>query len=269
MKNIIFHSFLLLTSSLTFGQVESKTYLTEGRTFEILKKYSVNEITIFSDSTYIQKVYKLDNKEQRKNYRDFEYNLLNGKFKKNADYYIFREIGADSVFKNHFKITDKKLTYYYRWKEKNFKKGGVFKRVDSDNRRTVDFIREITDYVYFRNIDKGMNTSITEGEIEYGENLENIGGFEYYEHFYPDTKELIRIDYSANTKDELSENYYFKNSKLIYVYARIQQSSGGVEIKKLYINDGEILYQSKSDYFKTKDLIQKGHKYLTDWKASL
>ena len=247
MKNLIFHSFLLFISSLAIGQVDSKTYLTAGRTFEILKKYSVNEITIFSDSTYLQKVYKLDNKEQRKNYRVFDYKLLNGKFKKNGDYYIFKEIGGDSIFKNHFKITDKKLTFYYLWKGKNFKKGAVFKRVDNDNGRTVDFLREITDYIYLINIDKDLNTSITEGEIEYGENLENIGGFEYYEHYYPDTKELIRIDYSANTQDELSENYYFKNSKLVYVYARIQQSNGGVEIKKLYIHNGKVLYQSKKD----------------------
>lgn len=267
--NLLFYSFLLFFTSLTFGQVESKTYLTEGRTFEILKKYSVNEITIFSDSTYLQKVYKLDNKEQRKNYRIFEYKLLNGKFKRKKDYYIFNEIGADSIFQNHYKITDKKLTYYHLWKEKNLKKGAVFKRVSNNNRRTVDFLREITDYVYFRNIDKDLNMSITEGEIEYGENMENTGGFEYYQHFYPETKELVRIDYTANTKDELSENYYFKNSKLIYVYARIQQSTGEVEIKKIYIHNDEVLYQSKSDYFRTEDLIEKGHKYLIEWKDSL
>ena len=126
MKNILISSILFFTTSLTFGQERSKTYLVEGKSFKTSKEYSVNEITLYPDSTYLQKVYNLDDKEQRKNYRNFEYNLINGKFKRNGDFYIFKEIGADSVFNNHFKITDKKLTFYYKWKEKKTKKGRNF-----------------------------------------------------------------------------------------------------------------------------------------------
>ena len=266
MKISVFISSLLLITNLTHGQVESRTFLSEGRTFDTLKKYYINEITIFSDSTYVQKFFKLENKRQRNNYSSFDYDLTNGKFKKRRDLYIFSQIGRDSIFDNYFKIKKEKLTYYYQLENGKLKKGTVFKEVESIQPNPIDYIREISDYVYFRNIDKDLVSESKTTEIKYGDYLSGKTGLKITEYFYSDTKELIRLKIASEDYPEYVDNYYFKNGELVLAENWINNENSLGKRVKLFVRNGKVLNKPKTEKEIIQKIIATGKNYMADYK---
>ena len=77
---------LILINFSINGQDSIRTYKIESKTFEIEKKYAIQEIIISSDSTYIHLNYRLDEKSQRKKYRTYKPEEIKGKFRKIGDY---------------------------------------------------------------------------------------------------------------------------------------------------------------------------------------
>ena len=121
MKYNLFILLILINFSIN-GQDSIRTYKIESKSFEIEKKYAIQEIIISSDSTYSHLNYRLDNKSQRKEYRTFKAEETKGKFRKAGDYYLFRPFNQTFEF-GKYKITEKYITYYYPWKKNKFKRG--------------------------------------------------------------------------------------------------------------------------------------------------
>jgi len=127
-------------------------------------------------------------------------------------------------------------------------------------------ILKINKYIEKVNNNKDLVESITEGSIKYGKNLKRRGGFEYYEFFAENPKELYRIEFHMNTDDYLIENYYYKNNQLVFAESVIKKENGESIKTKIYLKDSKIIYQVKSDYVDAEKLIENGKKYLTEFK---
>lgn len=128
MKYNLFILLILINFSIN-GQDSIRTYKIESKSFEIEKKYAIQEIIISSDSTYTHLNYRLDDKSQRKEYRTFKAGETKGKFRKAGDYYLFRPFNQTFEF-GKYKITEKHITYYYPWKKNKFRRGAKFKRIE-------------------------------------------------------------------------------------------------------------------------------------------
>ena len=128
MKYNLFILLILINFSIN-GQDSIRTYKIESKSYEIEKKYAIQEIIISSDSTYSHLNYRLDNKSQRKEYRTFKAEETKGKFRKAGDYYLFRPFNQTFEF-GKYKITEKYITYYYPWKKNKFRRGAKFKRIE-------------------------------------------------------------------------------------------------------------------------------------------
>ena len=129
MKYNLFILLILINFSIN-GQDSIRIYKIESKTFEIEKKYAIQEIIISSDSTYIHLNYRLDEKSQRKEYRTFKPEETKGKFRKIGDYYLFRPFNQTFEV-GKYKIAEKCITYYYPWKKNKFKKGAKLKRIEN------------------------------------------------------------------------------------------------------------------------------------------
>ena len=116
---------LLLTTVISSAQ--EKTFLSSGRSFLFFKEYFVQEITLNSDSTYIQKYYRFNNKNGIDSYKkstpEFE---SNGTYSKSGKYYRFKQKSINDYVSDYFKLTENKLIFLHSRKGK-FKKGVRFK----------------------------------------------------------------------------------------------------------------------------------------------
>ncbi|REG90437.1 hypothetical protein [Flavobacterium aquicola] len=128
MKYLFSLAVILLIIDISHAQDSIKTYKIESRTFEIEKKYQVQEISINSDSTYIRTHYKVDKKSEIANYKNVIPSIKeNGTFRKKGDFYFLKPYNQNFEM-GRYKITDKKMIYYYEWHDK-IKKGAKFKRI--------------------------------------------------------------------------------------------------------------------------------------------
>ncbi|TRX37488.1 hypothetical protein [Flavobacterium restrictum] len=128
MKYLFSLATILLTMNILSAQDSIKTYKIESRTFEIEKKYQVNEISIKSNSTYINTLYKVYEKSQIANYKNLTPSIKeNGTFRKKGDFYFLKPYNQNFEM-GCYKITAKKMVYYYDWHDK-IKKGAIFRRI--------------------------------------------------------------------------------------------------------------------------------------------
>ncbi|MDO6745564.1 hypothetical protein Q4553_13425 [Tenacibaculum soleae] len=118
---------LLLTT--TISSAQEKIFLNSGKTYKIDKKYYVNEIILNSDSTFTQRYYEFRNKNGIDNYKNSTPELeSNGTYSKSGKYYLFDQKSPNDFVNDYFKLTENKLIYLYRRKEK-WRKGARFKLV--------------------------------------------------------------------------------------------------------------------------------------------
>ena len=260
---------IILFSTKANSQDGIRIYKVEGKTHEIQKKYSVHEYTLRSDSTYTFKNYRLDNKSQRENYRYYKPLTDEGKYRKEGEFYILRPFNQDFDL-GKFKVTDDKMTYFYEWKETRLRKGATYKRLKPEDLPKIEILKQIKDYIYYRNIDKDLIESFTEGEIKYEPQFKKIGGFSCSEYFYEEQgkKELIRVEYSQSTDQSWTENYYYKFEDLIYAIRVDESPDGKTESKEIFLSNGHIIFESKTNFISTKVLIENGNRFLAEYKAS-
>ncbi|GEM_PF-2446014 len=124
---IFFLTFSFLSLLSLKGQNLIRTYRVESKTYEIEKKYSITEIVLNSDSTYIIGYYKIDDKSQRLNYKKYEPLITKGTFRKEGDFYFFN-YNNEGLELGRYKINEDKITYYYNWRNGKIRKGAVYKR---------------------------------------------------------------------------------------------------------------------------------------------
>ncbi|WP_298549241.1 hypothetical protein [uncultured Aquimarina sp.] len=135
------------------------------------------------------------------------------------------------------------------------------------NKELVEDIKEISYYTGNIRIDQNLSTSIIEGTLNYGDDLKETGGFEYYHHFYPDDKSLVWLQYSQATNTNLKENFFYKKNEL--VYAESYNSEYENDKKIIFLKNGKLIYENKSDFTNSEKLIRKGKQFLTEYKKSL
>ncbi|WP_406683176.1 hypothetical protein N1F78_10835 [Seonamhaeicola sp. MEBiC1930] len=116
---------LLLTTAISSAQ--EKIFRNSGKTFKIDKKYFVNVIILSSDSTFIQKYYEFSDKNGIDSYENSTPELeSNGTYSKSGKYYLFDQKSPNDFVNDYYKLTENKLIYLYRRKEK-WRKGARFK----------------------------------------------------------------------------------------------------------------------------------------------
>jgi len=138
----------------------------------------------------------------------------------------------------------------------------IFLCLSSCAGKTQDINLKIIDsYVDIIKSRNDFNTSITEGSIYEISNNKIVGGFEFYEYFEEDKKELFRLEYISNTEKSIIENYFYKNNRLIYIEYIKDYELNNVP-KVIYIKNDLVEYTpiQKKDLEKT--LIKKGNDYL-------
>ena len=250
-----------------YGQNSVRIYKVESKTFEINKKYAIQELLIYSDSTYSHRNYKLNDKSQNSDYRYLNPIVTNGTFRKEGDFYYLKPNNENFEI-GRYKINDKYVSYYYDMKNGKIKKGAKYKRVKKTDLSDIAIIQDIKEYKYFRSIDKELKSSIHKGTIEYGQNFSKNGKFECYRYYYPENDELIRIEYLETTDIHLTENYYYRNGLLIYAERMNEYKNIENKKKTVYLNNGFIIHESKTDIVSSEYLIEKGNRYINEYKAS-
>ncbi|MCV9926604.1 hypothetical protein OIU83_03025 [Flavobacterium sp. LS1R49] len=111
------------------SQSEEKTYFGRSHNYSAIYSYSVAEIHISSDSTMTRYDYRLPNKREWKNYKNYEAKKEVEIISKKGKYYSL--INPVNHLENEMhcvKITDSRLTYYYKAPDGSFIKGFTFKR---------------------------------------------------------------------------------------------------------------------------------------------
>jgi hypothetical protein len=119
---------LLLITTLT-SSAQEKIFLDTGKTYKIVNKYYANEIILKPDSTFIQRYYEFKDKGNFNNYQNLTPEVEStGTYSRSGKYYIFDQESPNDFVNEYFKLTDKKLIYFYPYKGK-LKRGGKFKLI--------------------------------------------------------------------------------------------------------------------------------------------
>jgi len=126
-------------------------------------------------------------------------------------------------------------------------------------------LNEIDNYVKSIRNSKKFSESISDGYILDENAPDNNGGFSYYEYFLPDRKELFRVEYFASTNVNLTENFYYKRNKLVYAESQVEYSNKVKKYTKIYVQNGKIIYEQKSEFKNAENLIKKGKLYLNEF----
>lgn len=106
-----------------------KLYFGRSHNYGTLYSYSVAEIYISSDSIMTRYDYKLPNKKEWKNYKNYpSHKEVNKISKRGKFYYLINPQNGLENETHYLRITNRKLTYYYKDSENNFTKGYTFIR---------------------------------------------------------------------------------------------------------------------------------------------
>ena len=259
---------MILASFDCQAQSTGTAFISKRKTFEKENKYSINEMIIYSDSTFILSYYKIRSKREKNQYQHFVPKISTGKFTKKDEYLLFKEIGGDSIFTNHFKLNATKLVYYYE-KRGKLRKGAVFRKVKTTKLPPKDKIREISDYIYFRSIDDDLISRTVTTELRYGDYISGKSELSITEFIYPDTKELIKLKISGGDHPIYTDCYYYKKGSLIYVETWVTTEEFDAEKIKLFILDGKALNEVKISEDRVQELIDGGNRYIRDYMSRL
>ncbi|WP_431244209.1 hypothetical protein ACQ9BO_07550 [Flavobacterium sp. P21] len=110
-------------------QLEEKVYFGRAHNYSTIYSYEVTEIHISSDSILTRYDYRLPNKREWKNYKNYEVKEEKQIISKKGQYYLL--INPVNHLENEMhclKITKNKLTYYYKNSDGSLLKGFTFKR---------------------------------------------------------------------------------------------------------------------------------------------
>lgn len=121
--------FLFLVVSNIQKDKNDKLYFGRSHNYGSLYSYGVAEIYISSDSIMTRYDYTLPNKKEWKNYKNYPAHKEVNKISKREKFYCL--INPQNGLENethYIRITNKKLTYYYKDSENNFIKGYTFIR---------------------------------------------------------------------------------------------------------------------------------------------
>lgn len=223
---------------------------------------------MYSDSSYVQIYYKVARKSDSRQYHRYVPEISTGKYTKKGEFYIFKGIGGDSIFTNHFKLNGNRLVYYFG-KGGKLKKGAIFKKVKSPKLPPKEVIREISDYLYYRSIDKELEAQTHSTELRYGDYISGKFNQNITEFIYPDTKELILVKISGGDYPEYTDNYYYKKGSLVYIETWVKTAEIDTLRIKLFIKNGKAINKTKINKGRVQEIIAGGKRYMTDYLSRL
>jgi len=120
----IFFAFLIFNN-----QKEEKVYFGKADNYSTIYSYSVTEIYVSSDSLMTRYNYRVPNKKEWRNYKKYSVTKDVYIISKKGQYYYLSNPESHAENERHcLKITEKKLTYYYRAEDGSLIKGFTFKR---------------------------------------------------------------------------------------------------------------------------------------------
>ena len=131
MKKEISLIIFIFCSLSAISQLKSKTYLSRAHDRNSTTYcYSVQELTIYSDSTYISKSWCTSKKEWRK-YQEFKPEIDSGKVIIKGNNYLLSEYrnGKRTDFSRVAQITDRRIYYIYLDLNDELKRATKFKRI--------------------------------------------------------------------------------------------------------------------------------------------
>ena len=112
-----FHILILLfTFQLMNSQVTERVYVKRGNNYSTIYSYFVEEIYIFSDSTFKILSYMLPNKKEREKYKGVIPTKREGKISRKGKFYILTEFsnGERTEKLEYSKITNRKISFYLK-----------------------------------------------------------------------------------------------------------------------------------------------------------
>jgi hypothetical protein len=120
---------LLFSVFISNVQIEEKIYFGRAHNYSTVYSYGVTEIHISSDSIITRYDYRLPNKTEWKNYKKYDAQKVVQIISKKGKYYSL--INPVSNLENEMhclKITESKITYYYKAPDGSLIKGFSFSR---------------------------------------------------------------------------------------------------------------------------------------------
>ncbi len=126
-------------------------------------------------------------------------------------------------------------------------------------------ITAIDSYVASVNANKSLDENVIEGTLTDPSGFNDVGGYEYYPLF--DDTTLYRIRYYENTHINITEIYYYKNNKLVFIDATWYNTQRETtQTKKVYLINNKVVYELGEVGITTKQLIIKGKGFIDEFK---
>ncbi len=131
-------------------------------------------------------------------------------------------------------------------------------------------INQIDYYVQQTDNNKSLVESIIEGVITDEKGEKDTGGFEYYELYDDNRKELYRIrDYETINDLYFERLFYFKKMKLVFVQTKKLRNNIEIEKSEAYLQNSEVIYKDNISSKKIDFLINRAKTYVNQFKNSL
>ena len=127
--------------------------------------------------------------------------------------------------------------------------------INLENKSIDSIVTETNKYIEKTRTDKLLVEGISEGTIEYNG---QIGGFENYNLFDNETKELVRIRHSESTDIIIDLIFYYNDNKLIYVKSKQGHWSNN-KFQKEY--EEEVYYHNGKVILANKDIVNPNELY--------
>ncbi|QHI35865.1 hypothetical protein IMCC3317_12130 [Kordia antarctica] len=114
-----------------FGQNNVKKYLAHNHNYSTDYSYSIREIIIHPDSTYIFKNYSVSSKKEWKTYKQYKPEISSGTITKSSDYFVLTEYrsGHETDFSWTVKISDRKIVFFFPNRKGKMRTAIAYKRI--------------------------------------------------------------------------------------------------------------------------------------------
>lgn len=109
-----------------------------------------------------------------------------------------------------------------------------------------------------------LEASVVEGVLTDASGTKDTGHFKYSVYFDAQTKILNRIKNVETTQKTVTENFYFKNNKLVFISVEAE----GETKKEAYIVNGNVINETSIDADYLKILLNKAKMFQKEFKKS-
>lgn len=124
-------------------------------------------------------------------------------------------------------------------------------------------VQDTEGYVTSVNNNVNLEHKTTEGALTDAEGFKDVGTFIYTVFFDADTKKLVKIKNIETTHRTLSETYFYKNEKLVFIHI----NEDGKE-QDLFIHGNKVISETTLDMDMQKLLLSKAKRFEKNFKKN-